>query len=246
MVDYYEIHSKYVLTEDAVDEITDDSYVPTAPLVPTDPFMLTSTSGTTTGEVKKIYLSHKDIISWAKLPIKLRYNRETTMMHNVNMHHGAAIGAAILPGLMVVENNYSGLINIGTEEEFIVDYVIGRGVRTVMANNPFQIERLIPHIRKHKDKFSHKLEIFIAGFKAPDNLYDYAKELPVYFWASYGTSEHGLISWFIIDDKTENVPGYVGELIEELSIDFVDGIAYCSSDHSGFRSEEHTSELQSH
>lgn len=232
MVKYYESNSVKIIPEAQIDTVTDDSDVVGEKVYPSDTYLVTSTSGTT-GKVKKIPMSHELVLKWAKIPTRLRYSRETTVMHNVNMHHSAALTAAILPALMVVENNYYGLIHHGKEEEFILDYVIGRGVKTLMANNIFQIDRLIPVIEKHKDKFTHKLQIFIAGFKAPDILYDYAKTLPVTFWACYGTTEHGLISWFIIDDKTENDPKYVGEMVDWISIDFDGDTAYISSEEFG-------------
>lgn len=232
MVKYYESNSVKIISEAQIESVTDDSDVVGEKIYPSDTYLVTSTSGTT-GKVKKIPMSHELVLKWSKIPTRLRYTREKTVMHNVNMHHSAALTAAILPALMVTENNYYGLIYHEKEEEFILDYVIGRGVKTMMANNIFQIDRLIPHIEKHKDKFTHKLEIFIAGFKAPDILYDYAKNLPVTFWASYGTTEHGLISWFIIDDKTENVPNYVGEVPEWISIDFDDDVAYITCEELG-------------
>ena len=227
-----------MLTEIEIEEITDDTDFESEEVYPTDPYLMTSTSGTT-GPAKKIELTHENILKWSREGgPHLRYSRETTMMHNVNMHHAAAIAAAILPGLMVIENNYYGLINIGTEEQYIVDYVIGKGVKTMMATNIWQIDRLMPYIEKHKDKFNHKLEILIGGFKAPDILYDYAKNLPVTFWTSYASTEHGLIAWFVIDDKTENVPNYVGELVDWISIDFDGDTAYATSERMGYTNLE--------
>lgn len=244
MVKYYESNSVKIIPEAQIDTVTDDSDVVGEKVYPSDTYLVTSTSGTT-GKVKRIEMSHETVLKWASIPLRLmRYSREYTMMHNVNMHHSAALTAAILPGLMVVENNYYGMIQTGKEEEFITDYVIGRGVKTMMANNIFQIDRMIPHIEKHKDKFTHKLEIFIGGFKAPDILYDYAKDLPVTFWASYGTTEHGLISWFVIDDKTENIPYYVGELVDWISIDFVDETAYITCDYLGISNSKLTDKIE--
>jgi len=233
MVDYYRSHGMKIIEQIEAYHDVDDTDIECEPVYPHDNYMLTSTSGST-GKVKEVYFTHEYTLKWSDIAQKLRYNRETTVMHNVNMHHAAALTSVILPALRVVENNYYGLIQPGKEEQYILDYVIGRGVKTMMANNQFQINRIIPYIEKHKDKFTHKLQIFTAGFAAFDEMYDYAKRLPVTFWTCYGTTEQGLIAWFEIDDTTENVPGYVGELVDWITIRFDGDDAYATSEQLEF------------
>lgn len=230
----FNTYSRNVCFETDIEEITDDSDIETEEVFPQDPIFLSSTSGST-GNSKPVYLTHEFVMKVVPCEWNIQgYTKETTVMHNVNMHHITAAVVDIFPTLAIVEEHHYGLIYHGQEEEFVRDYLVGRKIKRMLAQNKWQMDRLIPYIRKYKEKFTHKIQFFTSGFVIPPDLYDVCKELPIEIVSAYGSSELGGVAFNRINEKSIYVAGYAGKISDYFTIEIRDGISYASSEVFGF------------
>jgi len=111
----FERYGGKIIWQNEIDDIPECEEVLGEEVGPDDVFLFASTSGTT-GSSSPVYVTHKDFYETALRSAKVfNIQKESVLIHNMNMHHASAMMTYLIPGLMVADTHYYGQISDRTD-----------------------------------------------------------------------------------------------------------------------------------
>lgn len=156
---------------------------------PDDPFLLSSTSGTTKPS-RPVLFSHKEVYEISKRNIDVfGFEEDSVVCHSRNLHHASALLTSLLPALMKCERHLSIPIGHDLSGE---DHLLLRGYKTIQNMNTTHIMipnkvTLIDFLETLNEPFKRTLNINMCGFTLNRMFVKIAKEYNVCFYSHYGS-----------------------------------------------------------
>jgi hypothetical protein len=197
-----------------------NQYFEAAPVVNTDPFLISSTSGTT-GASKPITFSHQEVMSMSIRNIEIFwFGQDAKVIHSRNLHHASAMLTHLLPALM---NAYShSSFAIGHDRSADEDLNRLSGLKDLIKTPPSNImipnkEELYDFLETFVGPFKRTVNINMCGFVLDEEFVELAKEYNVLFQSHYGSIDTAipLLINRIGEDSTI-VPNSLGVLPDDF------------------------------
>ena len=172
------------------EEPTKEVWFQGAEVYPTDPFLVSSTSGTT-GPSKAITFSHQEVMGISHRNIDIFwFGEDAKVIHSRNLHHASAILTHLLPALMNAYSHSSFAIGHDMSHEEDVERM--RGLKDLQWCPPSNImipnkEELYDFLETFAGPFKRTVNINMCGFVLDEEFVELAKEYNVLFQSHFGT-----------------------------------------------------------
>jgi len=193
-----------------------------ADVSPSDTFLFASTSGST-GVSKAVYVSHEDFLKTAVRSARVfNIQKDSRLVHNMNMHHASAMMTYLIPGLMFADTHFYGQVTdrdvfdgeITYSPEKFVQFLLREKITHTMCGFPIMINLFAKLIKQYKEQWSNKIIMNISGFTVPERFYQHAKETPFVFYSHYGAVDVTLGSPLLlnkVDSNSKYEPNLLGK-----------------------------------
>lgn len=187
---------------------------------PTDPFLLSSTSGTTKPS-RPILFSHKEVYEISKRNISIfGFTEDSRVVQSRNLHHASAMLTSLLPSLMVTDVHMNFSIGHDNSHEENASYI--KGLHGVYHLGSTHI--MIPNKRELYDfldsfpiPFKRTLNINMCGFALTEEFVELAKEYNVCFQSHYGSIDTAIpLLINRVDKDSIIVPNSLGVLCDDF------------------------------
>lgn len=187
---------------------------------PTDPFLLSSTSGTTKPS-RPILFSHKEVYEISKRNIGIfGFTEDSRVVQSRNLHHASAMLTSLLPSLMVTDIHINFAIGHDNFHEENASYI--NGLYAVYHLGSTHI--MIPNKRELYDfldsfpiPFKRTLNINMCGFALTEEFVELAKEYNVCFQSHYGSIDTAIpLLINRVDKDSIIVPNSLGVLCDDF------------------------------
>jgi hypothetical protein len=187
---------------------------------PTDPFLLSSTSGTTKPS-RPILFSHKEVYEISKRNIGIfGFTEDSRVVQSRNLHHASAMLTSLLPSLMVTDIHMNFSIGHDNSHEENASYI--KGLHGVYHLGSTHI--MIPNKRELYDfldsfpiPFKRTLNINMCGFALTEEFVELAKEYNVCFQSHYGSIDTAIpLLINRVDKDSVVVPNSLGVLCDDF------------------------------
>jgi acyl-coenzyme A synthetase/AMP-(fatty) acid ligase len=173
---------------------------------PNDPFLLSSTSGTTKAS-RPVLFSHQEVYEISERNIRIfDFNEESVACHSRNLHHASALLTCLFPALMSTKNNFSIPIGHDLSGE---DNLLLMGYHNIRKNKTTHImipnkATLIDFLETFNEPFIETLNINMCGFALDEEFVDLAQKYNVRFQSHYGSIDTAipLLVNFVDKDST--------------------------------------------
>jgi hypothetical protein len=202
---------------------TQHKFFQAAPVYEDDPFLVSSTSGTT-GPSKPVTFSHKEVVGIAKRNIKIfGFTRHSRVIHSRNLHHASAMLTSLLPSLMVTSvrqssehNHHTFSIGHDNSNDESISYLRGLhgiyelGASHIMIPNK---STLYDFLDSFSGPFRKTLNINMSGFVLDEEFVELAKKYNVAFQSHYGSIDTAiplLVNY--VNANTKILPNSLGVL----------------------------------
>jgi hypothetical protein len=172
------------------EEPTKEHWFQGAEVYPTDPFLVSSTSGTT-GPSKAITFSHQEVMGISHRNIDIFwFGEDAKVIHSRNLHHASAILTHLLPALMNAYSHSSFAIGHDMTHEEDVERM--RGLKDLQWVPPSNImipnkEELYDFLETFAGPFKRTVNINMCGFVLDAEFVELAKEYNVLFQSHFGS-----------------------------------------------------------
>lgn len=202
------------------EEPTKEVWFQGAEVYPTDPFLVSSTSGTT-GPSKAITFSHQEVIGISHRNIDIFwFGEDAKVIHSRNLHHASAMLTHLLPALM---NAYShSSFAIGHDRSADEDLNRLSGLKDLIKTPPSNImipnkEELYDFLETFAGPFKRTVNINMCGFVLDEEFVELAKEYNVHFQSHFGTIDTA-IPLFInrVGKDSTIIPNGLGVLADDF------------------------------
>jgi acyl-coenzyme A synthetase/AMP-(fatty) acid ligase len=231
----FRLYSKQLVLETDVDCVNDIVYS-SVTINPSDPFLLSSTSGTT-GNAKPVIFTHNDIYKISKQNIDVfMFEKNSTTLHDVSMHHASSLVTGLLPSLMIVDKHFyrSRLKPTSLDiSRVIKEYVIPYGVCRMMSIfGESGLRRLVEGLEPYSSQIKKTILINTSGFSIPEYYYDAVKNLNIEIISHYGSVDTGIpLLVNHITKDSEYIPSSVGKPSSDLyEIELIENVLFVSSE----------------
>ena len=195
-------------------------YFEAAPVVNTDPFLVSSTSGTT-GASKPITFSHQEVMSMSIRNIDIFwFGKDAKVIHSRNLHHASAMLTHLLPALFNAYSHSSFAIGHDLSQDEGLDYL--QGLQDLLHTPPSNI--MIPNkaelynfLETFGGRFKRTVNINMCGFVLDEEFVELAKEYNVLFQSHYGSIDTAIP--LLINRVGENstiIPNSLGVLPDDF------------------------------
>jgi len=225
----FERYGGKIIWQNEIDGIPECGEVLGEEVGPDDVFLFASTSGTT-GSSSPVYVTHKDFYETALRSAKVfNIQKESVLIHNMNMHHASAMMTYLIPGLMVADTHYYGQISDRTDfgdevlytPEDYIKLLIEKKVTHCMCGMAAMIPLYVKIIQSFKELWTNKIIMNISGFTVPEKFYQYAKDTPFVFYSHYGSVDVNYGSPLllnIVDENSEYQPDLLGKQPDDFFV----------------------------
>lgn len=202
------------------EEPTKEVWFQGAEVYPTDPFLVSSTSGTT-GPSKAITFSHQEVMGISHRNIDIFwFGEDAKVIHSRNLHHASAMLTHLLPALM---NAYShSSFAIGHDRSADEDLNRLSGLKDLIETPPSNImipnkEELYDFLETFAGPFKRTVNINMCGFVLDEEFVELAKEYNVHFQSHFGTIDTA-IPLFInrVGKDSTIIPNGLGVLADDF------------------------------
>lgn len=202
------------------EEPTKEVWFQGAEVYPTDPFLVSSTSGTT-GPSKAITFSHQEVMGISHRNIDIFwFGEDAKVIHSRNLHHASAMLTHLLPALM---NAYShSSFAIGHDRSADEDLNRLLGLKDLIKTPPSNImipnkEELYDFLETFAGPFKRTVNINMCGFVLDEEFVELAKEYNVHFQSHFGTIDTA-IPLFInrVGKDSTIIPNGLGVLADDF------------------------------
>ncbi len=197
-----------------------------APVYEDDPFLVSSTSGTT-GPSKPVTFSHKEVVAIAKRNIKIfGFTRHSRVIHSRNLHHASAMLTSLLPSLMAMHRGFGSdmhkTFSIGHDDSHEESTSYLRGLQGIYEFGATHI--MIPNKSTLYDfldsfplPFRSRLNINMSGFVLDEEFVELAKKHNVCFQSHYGSIDTAIpLLVNLVKGDTEIFPNSLGVLPDDF------------------------------
>lgn len=237
----FERYGGEIIWQSEVEDCSDEESM-SADVKPSDTFLFASTSGST-GTSKAVYVSHEDFHRTAVRSASVfNIQRDSRLVHNMNMHHASAMMTYLIPGLMFADTHFYGQVTdrdvFGDEityspEEF-VQFLLREKITHTMCGFPIMINLFAKLIKQYKEQWSNKIIMNISGFTVPERFYQHAKETPFVFYSHYGAVDVNYGSPLllnVVDENSEYEPNLLGTQPDDFfEVNFDDAGVFVTSE----------------
>ena len=205
---------------DVMGDAIDSSNFHKVEVLPSDPFLVSSTSGTT-GASRPITFSHQEVYDISKRNIDVFwFGEDAKVIHSRNLHHASAMLTHLLPSLM---NAYShSSFAIGHDLSHAEDVDLMRGLKDLQYVPPSNImipnkEELYNFLETFAGQFKRTVNINMCGFVLDEEFVDLAREYNVCFQSHFGSIDTA-IPLFInrVDKDSIVIPNSLGVLCDDF------------------------------
>ena len=204
---------------DFMEEVSDNDF--RGELVsPTDPFLISSTSGTTKPS-RPITFSHQEVVEISRRNVDIFwFGHDAKVIHSRNLHHASAILTHLFPALMNAYSHSSfALGHDGSHEE---DWNYLKGLKDLSDNPPSNI--MIPNKKVLYDfletfggAFKRTVNINMCGFVLDQDFVDLAREYNVCFQSHYGSIDTAIpLLINRVDKDSIVIPNSLGVLCDDF------------------------------
>jgi hypothetical protein len=157
---------------------------------PTDPFLLSSTSGSTKPS-RPILFSHKEVYEISKRNVDVfEFKSDSKVIHSRNLHHASALLTSLLPALMKAHVHGSFAIGHDLSQEENEDMM--QGLHDLLQYPPSHImipnkAELMNFLESFSGPFKRTVNINMCGFALDQSFADLTREYNVKFHSHYGS-----------------------------------------------------------
>ena len=205
-----------------IDATAEPDYLdfPNVEVLPTDPFLVSSTSGTT-GPSKPITFSHQEVYDISKRNINVFwFGHDAKVVHSRNLHHASAILTHLFPALMNAYSHSSFAIGHDLSADEDADRMVG--LQDLLREPPSNImipnkEELYDFLETFGGAFRNTVNINMCGFVLDEEFVDLAREYNVCFQSHFGSIDTA-IPLFInrVDKDSIVIPNSLGVLCDDF------------------------------
>lgn len=202
---------------------TEHKFFQSAPVYEDDPFLVSSTSGTT-GPSRPVTFSHKEVVGIAKRNISVfGYNRHSRIVHSRNLHHASAMLTSLLPSLISMSvresskwNHLNFAIGHDNSHDESTSYLTGlHNIYELKANHIMMPNKsaLYDFLDSFPEPFRRTLNINMSGFLMDEEFVELAKKHNVAFQSHYGSIDTAIPLFMnYVNAKTKILPNSLGVL----------------------------------
>lgn len=204
---------------DFMEEVSDNDF--RGELVsPTDPFLISSTSGTTKPS-RPITFSHQEVVEISRRNIDIFwFGHDAKVIHSRNLHHASAILTHLFPALMNAYSHSSFALGHDGSHEEDWDYL--KGLKDLSDNPPSNI--MIPNKKVLYDfletfggAFKRTVNINMCGFVLDQDFVDLARQYNVCFQSHYGSIDTAIpLLINRVDKDSIVIPNSLGVLCDDF------------------------------
>jgi hypothetical protein len=205
-----------------IDATAEPDYInfPTVEVLPTDPFLVSSTSGTT-GASRPITFSHQEVYDISKRNIDVFwFGEDAKVIHSRNLHHASAILTHLFPALMNAYSHSSFAIGHDLSHAEDVDLMIGlKDLQWVPPSNIMipNKEELYDFLETFGGAFKRTVNINMCGFVLDEEFVDLAREYNVCFQSHYGSIDTAIpLLINRVDKDSIVIPNSLGVLCDDF------------------------------
>jgi len=205
-----------------IDATAQPDYInfPNVEVLPTDPFLVSSTSGTT-GASRPITFSHQEVYEISKRNIDVFwFGEDAKVIHSRNLHHASSILTHLFPSLMNSYTHASFAIGHDLSHEEDINFMMG--LKDLLLFPPSNImipnkEELYNFLETFSVPFKRTVNINMCGFALTEEFVELAKEYNVCFQSHYGSIDTAIpLLINRVDKDSVVVPNSLGVLCDDF------------------------------